>query len=59
MFSGDNIFLMAAVVFGGAIFAFWAEKQRWGRQASPLLDQLASRVGAPPGLRALAEGARR
>jgi hypothetical protein len=33
--------------------------ERWGRQASPLLDGLAAREGAPPGLRALAEGARR
>jgi serine/threonine-protein kinase len=32
--------------------------RRWGRQASPLLDGLATRAGAPPGLRALAEGAR-
>ncbi len=32
--------------------------RRWGRRASPLLDQLATRAGAPPGLRALAEGAR-
>jgi formylglycine-generating enzyme required for sulfatase activity len=32
--------------------------RRWGRQASPLLQDLAARPGAPRGLRALAEGAR-
>ena len=34
MVSTDNIFLLLAVLFCGAVFAFWAEKQRWGRQAS-------------------------
>ena len=33
--------------------------RRWGRQASPLLQDLAARPGAPAGLGALAEGARR
>jgi hypothetical protein len=33
--------------------------ERFGRQALPLLTELASRPGAPPGLAALAEGARR
>jgi len=34
MFSADNLFVMTAVLLCGAAFAFWAEKQRWGRQAS-------------------------
>ncbi|MBT8062760.1 MAG: DUF819 family protein, partial [Xanthomonadales bacterium] len=32
--NGENLFAMTAVVVGGAAFAFWAERQRWGRQAS-------------------------
>lgn len=34
MLSADNLFAMSAVVVGGAAFAFWAERQRWGQQAS-------------------------
>ncbi len=34
MFSADNLFIMTAVLLCGAAFAFWAESQRWGRQAS-------------------------
>lgn len=34
MLSGENLFAMTAVTVGGAAFAFWAERQRWGRQAS-------------------------
>ncbi|NNE05171.1 MAG: DUF819 family protein [Xanthomonadales bacterium] len=34
MLNGENLFAMTAVVVGGAAFAFWAERQRWGRQAS-------------------------
>jgi uncharacterized membrane protein len=34
MISSDNYFLMVAILFCGATFAFWAEKQAWGRQAS-------------------------
>ena len=34
MLEAHNSFAMAAVVMAGAAFAFWAERQRWGRQAS-------------------------
>lgn len=34
MLAADNHLAMAAVVVGGAAFAFWAEGKRWGRQAS-------------------------
>jgi uncharacterized membrane protein len=34
MFSAENHFVMTAVLLCGAAFAFWAENQRWGRQAS-------------------------
>ena len=34
MFSADNLFAMTAVLLCGTAFAFWAENQRWGRQAS-------------------------
>lgn len=34
MLQADNMFMMAAVLMAGATFAFWAENQRWGRQAS-------------------------
>ena len=34
MLEAANHLAMAAVVVAGAAFAFWAEGQRWGRQAS-------------------------
>jgi uncharacterized membrane protein len=34
MLPADNLFTMTAVLMAGATFAFWAENQRWGRQAS-------------------------
>lgn len=34
MLQADNLFAMTAVLMAGAAFAFWAENQRWGRQAS-------------------------
>ena len=34
MLQADNLFAMTAVLLAGAAFAFWAENQRWGRQAS-------------------------
>jgi uncharacterized membrane protein len=34
MLQADNLFTMTAVLKAGAAFAFWAENQRWGRQAS-------------------------
>jgi len=34
MIQADNLFAMTAVLLVGTAFAFWAEKQRWGRLAS-------------------------
>jgi len=34
MLAADNLFAMTAVLMLGAVFAFWAESRRWGRQAS-------------------------
>lgn len=34
MLSADNLFAMTAVLMLGAVFSFWAENQRWGRQVS-------------------------
>jgi uncharacterized membrane protein len=34
MLDAHNSFAMAAVVMASAAFAFWAERQHWGRQAS-------------------------
>lgn len=34
MMQADNLFAMTAVLLVGAAFAFWAEKQHWGRLAS-------------------------
>lgn len=34
LFAADNMFAMGAVLFAGTAFAFWAERQRWGRQVS-------------------------
>ncbi|NND44604.1 MAG: DUF819 family protein [Xanthomonadales bacterium] len=34
MLTADNHLAMAAILVAGAAFAFWAERQRWGRQAS-------------------------
>jgi uncharacterized membrane protein len=34
MLPADNLFAMTAVLMLGAVFAFWAENQRWGRQVA-------------------------
>lgn len=34
MIPADNLFALTAVLVAGSAFAYWAERQRWGRQAS-------------------------